>query len=355
MSASAKLLGEGSYGCVFYPMLDCDDGETLNKHIYQRMVSKVFTDVRLKETDSVFNTEADLARLVNKLDPNGKYFATPSKLCKVPIETVEKHPAIRECEELSFLISSKPKTFLLNQIVMPDYGLQLDTYLSTFKKLNQGIKYPANDWIFNIGNLLQGVKLLQQYKLVHMDIKHSNILFDNKTMRVIDFSLVKSYNDVYSEKYKNRLTYEYLPYPFDFPFVYYNHYKNEKDPDIFSYYKLNLLAFDSKTYELYLQFYDSNRFAAEQTLKKEAKRLQEWIQQTPNWFERMKEYANRIDIYSVGITCLFLHNELDFSKISKDQYVKYMQFLKKLTQIDFTQRPTIDTAISLHAKLIQSL
>jgi len=344
---SGKLLGEGSYGCVFFPMLNCKEAEVLNKNVYQRMVSKVFTSLD-ESSDSIFEKEADLARLVNKLDPSGSYFGTPTKICKVPFEELIKHPAFQECEELNYAISTKPAA--LDQIVMPDYGLQLDTYLRVFKQLNRGVKYPANLWIDNIRNLLEGIKLLQQYKYVHMDIKHSNILFDNKTMRLIDFSLVKTFDEVYLEKYKSRLSYDYLPYPFEFPFVYYNKYSN--DTNIFSYYKLNLLAFDNTTYKTYLGLYDTDTFKAEQILKKESENLQRWLKETPEWFDIVKQNVDKIDIYSIGITCLFLHNEIDFSKITNKEYVNYMQFLKKLTQMDFRERPNINTALELHTGIL---
>lgn len=336
-----ELLGEGSFGCIFIPEIPCtSEIEILNrKAVGRQTVGKVFTYYDNKH--GAIETEKKLARLVNKWDPDGRYFAIPSKICKTTLEMVQKHPSAYQCSELNYFDKAD-----LDQIVMPYYGLDLSDYMREYLRLFKR-KFPVEFLIPMIKNALMGVKVLQDNKAIHMDIKSNNVLFDNVTLRIIDFSLLRSYGEVYKTKrFKERLSYSYFPYPLEFILVY-NHYYRECGSDCHMYRKYveNLNAFGSHSYRSFLKFHSLNE------ISKTVDQLEDWVKSTPNWFDIVNNKVDVIDVYSVGTMCIDVDEYLDYSNLSTVVKRNYVKFVKALSAIDFRNRPNAVQALELYRTL----
>ena len=341
-----ELIGEGSFGCIFIPEIPCTSGvEILNKEVKGRQtVGKVFTYYDNKY--NAIETEKKLARLVNKWDPQGLYFAIPNKICKTTMEMVKKHPAAEQCSELNYFDRAE-----LDQIVMPYYGLDLGEYMKKYMELFKR-KFPVEFFIPMVKNLLLGVAVLQNHKGIHMDIKSSNILFDNFKARIIDFSLLRTYGEVYKmDKFKSRLQYSYLPYPLEFLLVYHYHYMKCKESEcsIYRHFIDTLNSFGSTSYRSFLKFHTLNEII------KTIADLEQWIKDTPGWFEMINQKADVIDVYSIGMVCVDLEEYLDYSTLSKVAKGNYIKFVKELTAIDFRKRPNALEALQLFDRLFFGL
>ena len=116
MMSDTKLLGDGTYGCVFMPDIQCskDVIKLSNIKSSKPKISKVFI------IDDSIETENKFAKLVFEWDPKGKYFVVPEKLCKTKLSNVKQHSKHGECTELKYV-----KDKYVSQIVMRYEGMDL--------------------------------------------------------------------------------------------------------------------------------------------------------------------------------------------------------------------------------------
>ena len=101
----------------------------------------------------------------------------------------------------------------------------------TINKINNNIHF--NNFINLFNNLCNGIKLLQDHKIVHRDIKPTNVLILNNQLNLIDYGLSCNVNNVYSNDDDTNylLSYMYMYNPPEFYIAYLlNSYKN-KDED----------------------------------------------------------------------------------------------------------------------------
>lgn len=346
-----KLLGEGSFGCVLQPAIPCKKNKKirrLNLSKNTNYVSKVFIDdTEGTIAKKAFDIEVKLAERVNQWDPQGQYFGLPSFICTADSADIQKNKAAAECSELD----TRKKQF--DQIIMPNYGEDVDDYLENYMKLNKQ-KYPLKHWIIAIKNLLIGVNVLQQNNVVHLDIKHSNVLFDGQTLKLIDFSLARTFDKIYDSKYEGRLKHTYFPYPLEFLVVSYYLYNacyKASDCSIYTLYLQNLNSFGSDGYHNFLQFH------SETEILEKISKLQNWISTTSTkvWTSVIYNTVNTIDIYSVGCLCIEINHMLDYSTVTEVIQKKYTQFILHLTEIDCRKRPNSVGALKEYYDSFSSL
>jgi serine/threonine protein kinase len=342
MKKQDKLLGEGSYGCVFTPAIKCKGTRpisVLNTLTYPNYVSKVFTDIY---DQTAFNREAELARLVNKWDPQAHYFGVPNKICTADISDINKNAEADQCDELTYI---PPSITELKQIVMPYYGDRVDYYLENYM-IEKNSKFPLDLWIKSIKNIVEAVFILQTHNYVHFDIKSANVLFDGIHLKLLDFSLIAKYDEIYTEKHKDRLNFSYFPYPLEFLLVYYNLYE-KCDSCIYDSYLTSLQTkFGSHAYPSFIKFH------SETEIKATIVELSKWIKNNKKiWLNEIYRRIPNIDIYSIGTLCI--HNDylLDYTKVSPKIQQNYKLFVKKLSHLDFRHRPNAMQALQLYNKL----
>ena len=245
-----KFIGEGSFGCVIQPEVACKkDTEVLNKTPTKRVaISKLFLS-RDNIDLRYFLKESKLAKLINKWDPESKFFVAPSKICKTSVKEILKNPVSKKCREMPYYsMKERTDSILINQIVMPNFGIDLADYLDKYI-LKNSKKFPLKRWILILKNVLLGLFVLQKHKYIHLDMKHQNLLYDEDKLRIIDFSIVTPAASFYKlERNKERLKHNYFPNPFEFLLVYYFHYNTctvEKGCFIFKEYLNSLKSFNA--------------------------------------------------------------------------------------------------------------
>lgn len=168
-----RLLGKGTYGCVFDKTFDCIDGEK-----YTTGVSKVFADSQsaTEEYEEVLD--------VTRVDKLGKFTNPALAMCTIEGRQLKRDKDYKKCNIITEVSGD------YEQIVYKHTGMDMARYAlrSTFDKT----------MLEGFLNVLIGIQELQKLKKIHRDIKPPNMLItDKKQMLLIDFGLMTSYKKLY--------------------------------------------------------------------------------------------------------------------------------------------------------------
>jgi serine/threonine protein kinase len=179
MDCKYKLLGAGSYGCVYKPPLKCKNIRKL-EDIYGKMDNNVLKIVDKSSMDE----ELELSDLLYEIDPTQEYFIyNLPDVCQIDMNDNDNIDALDNC----------PLSHLNNPIgLIQKYGGQS---LFDYFKENPNISLSKLiQWLYKL--LIAVLKLLS-IDYVHFDIRDDNILIDRKeNVSIIDFGLTYSLDDL---------------------------------------------------------------------------------------------------------------------------------------------------------------
>ena len=204
---SNKIVGQGTYGCVIKPALECDSSEKKikDKH-YKNKVSKIMFDKHAKD-------ELKELQFLSKLDGIDKYAVSMPKICNPKIDNnfnkiVEKCTA-PPTEHVYYYFRNKKSR--LKQLLLEDGGINL---ADSAKILFDIKKIDANElkvFYTSFLNLFDGLIFFNKNKVIHFDIKLINLVYNFETgvSKYIDFGLMKSHNKVIKEYTNNTARYAF--------------------------------------------------------------------------------------------------------------------------------------------------
>ena len=179
-----KVIGVGSYGCVFQPPLPCKEG----KQPSDDMVSK------LMETDDANKEMSEISKITNRLRdiPNaGRYFGGfDTYICEaqsISPDDVRGH----ECEisDVTRLVTNAgsplelPNLSILQQ---KDLGKTVNDYLLHDMNDEKDLKTFLKNMI---ELLIKGVTPMNSVGVYHLDIKSDNVLVRDHSPVLIDWGL----------------------------------------------------------------------------------------------------------------------------------------------------------------------
>ena len=220
-----QVIGEGGYGCVFKPSLECKKKPNPNFN-YNDYVSKLM---------KTKNAEIELKEFlfIGKIDPTNEFHLGKPIMCEPDYKDPEFINDIKNCRNIN-------KDDFLNDIKKDDYSLLLIKYggpdlksLCNDKLINNYFKENKTDnfWL-EVHHLIKGLKFFKDNGIVHNDIKPQNILFNLKTgkMKYIDFGLMKSKNEIItsSKKNKNNTGVFHWSYPLECAYMNKSRFKDYK-------------------------------------------------------------------------------------------------------------------------------
>jgi hypothetical protein len=206
MNKGGKIIGSGGYGCVFRPPLKCKGKNRTKK----RMVSKLMT---VKHAKSEYEEIMKFKRMLKKIPNYSKYFLLENiSICK-PDDFSEKdlHKFDTKCRALNDIYNRDSINYRLDELAIlniPDGGSDLKTYIKT-------VQYPqlpnANERLINL--LVHGIVPMNKNKVLHADLKDSNILMNDTNAKIIDWGLSVIYkpNEI-PEKLQGRSVYYNIPF-----------------------------------------------------------------------------------------------------------------------------------------------
>ena len=236
-----KVIGEGSYGCVHKPSLQCENN-VLQKGDYKEYVSKIMTTSNAQNEMNEF-------LVIGAYDKTNEFHLGAPILCQPNLD----NKIIKEISKCKYIkgdeVKAKPTNYkiLLMKFGGPDLksfcGTELTKYLST----KSTAKIKTDKFWLEVHHLLKGLKFLKDNGLVHNDIKPQNILFNIKTGKLafIDFGLMRLKEEIVrsSKKSENFLGIFHWSYPFSCGFM------NKKSYS--AYKKLNVTT--ARTYKFQLR------------------------------------------------------------------------------------------------------
>lgn len=285
------FLGQGTYGCVFHPSIDCRI-KRQQKEIFKKGVSKVFVD------ESGSSEEFEESKKINNMDKDGRYTNKVLGKCEIlasQLTADEKN----SCKHTVDIDDSKLK---LTQIIYSNKGIDL----KIFMKKNRYM-YNLTDTFDYILNLLKGIRLIVKYNYVHLDIKPENILItDSDKALLIDFGLGRTFESLYDIDNSEYIwEHEYIWYPPEFKYL--KFLTSDEIPDElirigFNNYFINkIIDFKSK-YDL--EYDDTCEYKYKADLLSFLKNIEPdvrkygTIKQISELF--VKNFAHKTDVYSIG-------------------------------------------------------
>jgi serine/threonine protein kinase len=193
-----KIIGSGGYGCVFRPPLKCK-GKSRTK---KRMVSKLMT---VKHAKNEYEEIMRFKRVLKKIPNYRKYFLLEDiDICK-PDELTDSdlERFATKCNALNDSYNADSINYQLDKLAIlniPDGGSDLKTYI---KNVDYSDLPSLNERLLDL--LVYGIIPMNKKKVLHADLKDSNILMNDKYATIIDWGLSVIYtsNEI-PERLKDR-------------------------------------------------------------------------------------------------------------------------------------------------------
>ena len=205
MSIVPNVIGEGAFGCVHSPSLQCMNKPKMD---YTDKVSKLMDrNNALKELGEYVGIE--------KADPEQKYYLGKPILCEPNNSKITK-TAMKKCKA-----QFSDKALL----IMKDGGLNVRKLTMGWSKMPitpELIKEVGDFWL-DTHKLLIGLKLFLANDIVHHDLKAENIVYNKKTRSIsfIDFGHMRPLSTFvkYASENKSGIADEHWSYPWENQFI----------------------------------------------------------------------------------------------------------------------------------------
>ena len=193
-----KLLSEGGFGCVFNPSMKCDGTSDSEKH-----VSKI------QRYDNSAKNEIAIGNILSNIPEYRNHFAPVISHCSIDIGE------IKDKDKSKCMLFKKKKT---NKYVL----MKLD-YVEGMEFLQYMVKNAnsvqiINNIINSFNHILRSISLLVNKKIIHYDLKGSNILYSiqKKMPLIIDYGLSINMNNI-NNMNLNEVFYTYAPQYYVWP------------------------------------------------------------------------------------------------------------------------------------------
>ena len=214
-----EVIGQGTYGCVHKPQMKCKNKTRKNK----RNVSKLMTND---------NAESELQeyKTISAVDKNKNIYLGPPSKCNVDDIELNRKATIK-CDNNKLIPTQLNKYSLL---IMKDGGKNLEQFADHVRKNWKNT--PANKhkmelfWL-EASRLFYGLKVFHDNKILHHDLKHQNIVYNEKLNRLnfIDFGFMTKKDSIMNQAensvYMLAANYHWS-FPWELAFTNENYYKH---------------------------------------------------------------------------------------------------------------------------------
>lgn len=300
-------IAKGSYGCVFKPAFKC---EGASKRI--NGVTKLF-----RRKEHAYN-EKELANIIDTIDPQHMWHLKTENVCVIDKKDTElKH--LKDCK-----LDIPAPYYALNQ---EDGGVPVrrfiekkntsttvsKTLITKTPSIMDTYKNPQAIYIIlsSFSNIVNGITTMITNNIIHSDIKHDNIVYnqENSRFNLIDFGLITNLKHIVSSNLEQRSLKGYWVNPLDYAFIapaFYSTFSSIKDKSDISKTKLDLTkiyirgymkTFESKYTEDGVYNYSLSTNVLERNINYLKDKTHHNIKLT---------IANTIDSYALGILCIQL-------------------------------------------------
>jgi serine/threonine protein kinase len=217
------IIGEGTYGCVHKPSLECKKPGVKYEDTVSKVLDKTEAGIEMKEYKSI-----------DKVDKKHQFYLGKPVLCKPKVSS-RNIRSIQKCDSIH--ISKQNQTAVrdlknLSLIIMKYGGLNLRKYsLSIDKTKNKDkTKKQLMDLFIESRRILLGIQILEKGGIIHCDLKPQNIIYDEKTNRLnfIDFGLTTTTKKLLRDAKKSECYMSIFHWSYPFETEFYNQDKYDK-------------------------------------------------------------------------------------------------------------------------------
>ena len=348
--SKSKLIGKGSYGCVFRPAINC-------KNKKKKLNKKTISKIMIKNTKKAIKKEFRIDNLVKKIPNHNKWSYIWTQMCKPP-----DYDELKETSEIKKCLKKSDKTIKeynkFSYMLTGEYGgIPFITHCfkfikrSSFKTLKEFEKIFMKLFRY-LEPLFIGLIELKKHNILHHDLSVNNIMFKKNQTYIIDFGLSCKYSDIdcIRKRSKKQIvgTRIYDPYPYDYIFLYGN--KKQRDEEI----KTTEHQIYRNNHEDYSRIHKDifNRNDIDESII-------ESLQYPP---KNKKKVIEGLDIYSLGMILPTIICDIsDSYEIKKKQLLKcfsqvriqnQLSLLKEMTEYHSRNRIDIENAYERYKTLI---
>jgi serine/threonine protein kinase len=197
--SKTEIIGQGSYGCVYRPSIQCDGNIGSDKYI---------TKVQLEE-DVTMNEKA-IGKKITKIAKYEKHFAPILESCKLNTSKLKRE----DLDKCDLYDSDEETSFETNKIKYVGKNILtngLYVLLNKYPKLFVRLLINTNI------DVLKSVHILNSNNIIHMDLKQDNIVLKDKGSDpiLIDFGLSFDTTRYVDEDVFFTYGYDYAPWCFE--------------------------------------------------------------------------------------------------------------------------------------------
>jgi len=353
----SKLIGKGSYGCVFRPMIPCKkDLHKKDLHKHKKSKNKI-SKIMIQQTDKSVIKEFTINKLIQKI-PNYKEWAYIwTKKCEPPnYEDIKKISEIDICLKKYSKRGSDYKEgahMLIGEYGGVPFSNQCDTLIQKRTFGNKKLFLNSFLKIFRyLEPLFKGVQELKKHKICHQDLSSGNIMIKNNKAYIIDFGLSCKFSDKKCIKERSLKQMKgsriYDPYPYDYVYLY------ASDNDISDELSLFEQEFFRDNHDCYMKVHADifNR-----------QNIEESIYNNLLYEEKNKKIViQNLDVYSLGILLPMILSDIATKyKISMKVFSKcfnyteiqnHLSLFKDMTEYNSINRIPIEEAYERYKSLL---
>lgn len=329
-----KFIGQGSYACVFYPLIKCND-VNYDKTKYPKTIGKIFKG---KHSNSVIS-EYQIVKKIKKIDPNNNFSVEFFGKCEVSTLNFKKSDEKDKCNDL----------YLNNyhQLIYAYKGVDLT-------RLPKNIK--TEKIFIALKNIIYALNILNyDNRIIHVDIKPLNMLYNKEEDKIylIDFGMSIEKNK-FMKKYENFLFNQaYYYYPPEFQLYHgFSTYGSQLTYKFFiDIYGTTINFKELENIFIKYGFVNYNDYCLSN--------LKEIYNIYKKTYKKYKHEGikklfyktlNKVDIYSLGISMLELISL--YPNMSEDKKKNIVTFALKITNFNPLNRLSGQEAINEYNKII---
>ena len=312
-----KLLSEGGYGCVYHPYLNCNLKEVSGSK-GKKYISK------LQRHNKAAKNEIKIGNIVKEIDGYDNFFSPITDSC-----VVTNIGSLKNSSECSILSKkNKSNQYLLMKLPHAGNSTFLDYLLdntSSDKELTMNI-------ITSYTYLVYSIELLHQKNIIHYDIKGGNIMFNERrnTPVIIDFGLSIDMTSIQTLEDLSDSFYIYAP----------DYYLWTPEQQYLSYVSnIESMPTSEEMNSICNDIVDNNiplnKICSPEFVENYKQSLRDYISTlvglTPmEVFDRVKEFSNTWDNYSLSIMFLKLFEHISSDGFTNNPFIVF--FIELLLQ-----------------------
>ena len=206
LTVSGKVIGSGSYGCVFKPPIKCANktrNKTGNKTGNKKGTKKISKLMLLEEAEDEYYKHQKIKKILSKIKNSENYFLFSDSLClpkdlPAKLSARDRKSMEEDCNSERITESYQEDGFSdLAMLTMDDGGIDLENYIIHFSREQNKPVIVIKEIAKHLHNLLLNAIIpMNKLNVYHTDIKPANIVVQTiKTkiqhLKLIDWGLSK--------------------------------------------------------------------------------------------------------------------------------------------------------------------